>query len=199
MSSEPTKESRGKEEALVLGWYVLRVISGHEKRVCQYLENEVARLHYEELIPRVLVPVEYVVQQRNGKRIKKEKVLYSGYVFVEALMEKEVVHLLRNAPDVLGFLTMERRREGMEEKPAALQEAEVKRMLHNVDEIGDDEVTLVPYKVGDVVKVIDGPFNTCIGTVTSVDETRHRLQVEVRIFERLMPLELSYSQVDKEK
>ena len=130
-SSEPTKPSLGKEGKLVMGWYVLRVISGHEKRVCQYLENEVARLHFTDLVPRVLVPVEYVVQQRNGKRVKKEKVLYSGYVFVEALMEKEVVHLLRNAPDVLGFLTMERRKEGMEEKPAALQEAEVKRMLHN--------------------------------------------------------------------
>ncbi len=198
-SSEPTKTSLGKEGKLVMGWYVLRVISGHEKRVCQYLENEVARLHFSDLVPRVLVPVEYVVQQRNGKRVKKEKVLYSGYVFVEALMEKEVVHLLRNAPDVLGFLTTERRKEGMEEKPAALQDAEVKRMLHNVDEIGEDEVVVVPYKVGDIVRVIDGPFNTCSGTVTSVDEVRHRLQVEVRIFERLMPLELSYSQVDKEK
>lgn len=175
------------------------MISSHEKRVAQYLENEVARLHYEHLIPRVLVPVEYVIQQRSGKRIKKEKVLYSGYVFVQALMDGEVIHLLRNAPDVLGFLTMERRKEGSEEIPAALQEAEVKRMLHSVDEIAEDEVIVVPYRIGDIVKVIDGPFNTCSGTVTSVDEVRHRLQVEVRIFERLMPLELSYSQVDKEK
>ena len=113
-------------------------------------------------------------------------------------MTKEVVHLLRNAPEVLGFLTAERRKEGIEEMPAALQDAEVKRMLHNVDESADETSLLIPYKIGDVVKVIDGPFNTCTGTVTSVDEVRHRLQVEVRIFERLMPLELSYTQVDKE-
>jgi len=187
-----------KAPALQLGWYVLRVISSREKRVCQYLENEVARLHFEDLIPRILVPVEFVIQQRNGKRVRKEKVLYSGYVFVEAIMTKEVVHLLRNAPEVLGFLTAERRKEGIEEMPAALQDAEVKRMLHNVDESADETSLLIPYKIGDVVKVIDGPFNTCTGTVTSVDEVRHRLQVEVRIFERLMPLELSYTQVDKE-
>jgi transcription termination/antitermination factor nusG len=199
MKSDVLGSDTQKKENNLHRWYVLRVISSHEKRVAQYLENEVARLHYEHLIPRVLVPVEYVIQQRSGKRIKKEKVLYSGYVFVQALMDGEVIHLLRNAPDVLGFLTMERRKEGSEEIPAALQEAEVKRMLHSVDEIAEDEVIVVPYRIGDIVKVIDGPFNTCSGTVTSVDEVRHRLQVEVRIFERLMPLELSYSQVDKEK
>ena len=197
--TNPTLDTNpAKAPALQLGWYVLRVISSREKRVCQYLENEVARLHFEDLIPRILVPVEFVIQQRNGKRVRKEKVLYSGYVFVEAIMTKEVVHLLRNAPEVLGFLTAERRKEGIEEMPAALQDAEVKRMLHNVDESADETSLLIPYKIGDVVKVIDGPFNTCTGTVTSVDEVRHRLQVEVRIFERLMPLELSYTQVDKE-
>ncbi len=197
--TNPTMDTNpAKAPALQLGWYVLRVISSREKRVCQYLENEVARLHFEDLIPRILVPVEFVIQQRNGKRVRKEKVLYSGYVFVEAIMTKEVVHLLRNAPEVLGFLTAERRKEGIEEMPAALQDAEVKRMLHNVDESADETSLLIPYKIGDVVKVIDGPFNTCTGTVTSVDEVRHRLQVEVRIFERLMPLELSYTQVDKE-
>lgn len=197
--TNPTMDTNpAKVPALQLGWYVLRVISSREKRVCQYLENEVARLHFEDLIPRILVPVEFVIQQRNGKRVRKEKVLYSGYVFVEAIMTKEVVHLLRNAPEVLGFLTAERRKEGIEEMPAALQDAEVKRMLHNVDESADETSLLIPYKIGDVVKVIDGPFNTCTGTVTSVDEVRHRLQVEVRIFERLMPLELSYIQVDKE-
>ena len=197
--TNPTMDTNpAKAPALQLGWYVLRVISSREKRVCQYLENEVARLHFEDLIPRILVPVEFVIQQRNGKRVRKEKVLYSGYVFVEAIMTKEVVHLLRNAPEVLGFLTAERRKEGIEEMPAALQDAEVKRMLHNVDESADETSLLIPYKIGDVVKVIDGPFNTCTGTVTSVDEVRHRLQVEERIFERLMPLELSYTQVDKE-
>ena len=197
--TNPTMDTNpAKAPALQLGWYVLRVISSREKRVCQYLENEVARLHFEDLIPRILAPVEFVIQQRNGKRVRKEKVLYSGYVFVEAIMTKEVVHLLRNAPEVLGFLTAERRKEGIEEMPAALQDAEVKRMLHNVDESADETSLLIPYKIGDVVKVIDGPFNTCTGTVTSVDEVRHRLQVEVRIFERLMPLELSYTQVDKE-
>ena len=187
------------EKPLTLGWYVLRVISGREKRACQYIENEVARLHYEEFVPRVLVPVEYLVQQRNGKRVRKERVLYSGYLFVEALMTKEVAHMLRNATDVLGFLLSERKKEGEEEKPEPLTEAEVKRMLHTVDEISEEEgVVVVPYRIGDAVKVIDGPFNTCTGIVTSVDETRHRLQVEVKIFERLMPLEVSYTQVEKE-
>ncbi len=195
-SVDPTPEA---EKSLTLGWYVLRVISGREKRACQYIENEVARLHWEEFVPRVLVPVEYLVQQRNGKRVRKERVLYSGYIFVEALMSKEVAHILRNATDVLGFLTEERRREGVEDEPVRLPDAEVKRMLHSVDEIADEEgAAIVPYRIGDVVKVIDGPFNTCTGIVTSVDEARHRLQVEVKIFERLMPLEVSYTQVEKE-
>ena len=195
MKSAKPDEVVAAERPLVMNWYVLRVISGREKRVCQYVENEVARLHKEDLLPRVLVPVEYVVQQRNGKRVRKEKVLYSGYVFVEALLNPEVEHLLRSTPEVLGFLM---KKEGVKEVPAPLAESEVRRMLHNVDEIADEDVGSVPYHVGDTVKVIDGPFNTCTGMVMSVDENRHRLQVEVKIFERQIPLELSYSQVDKE-
>lgn len=180
----------GKEQ---LSWYVLRAIGGRERKVCQYLQNEVARLHYEEYVPSVLVPMEKVYQIRNGKKVSKERVFFPGYVFVEAMLVGEVKHFLRDAPDVLGFLTTP------EGEPAPLRPAEVNRMLGKADELSaEEEMLTVPFSVGDVVRVVDGPFNTFAGIVSEVNEEKKKLIVMVKIFERKTPLELSYLQVEKE-
>lgn len=176
-----------------LNWYVLRAIGGRERKVCQYLLNEVARLRYEEYVPNVLVPMEKVYQIRNGKKVSKERVYFPGYVFVEALLVGEIQHFLRDAPDVLGFLTTP---DGV---PSPLRPAEVNRMLGRVDELAsEDELLTIPFSVGDVVRVIDGPFNTFAGIVSEVNEEKKKLVVMVKIFERKTPLELSFLQVEKE-
>ncbi len=176
-----------------LHWYVLRAIGGRERKVCQYFENEVARLHYEAYVPNVLVPMEKVYQIRNGKKVSKERVYYPGYVFVEALLVGEIPHFLTNAPDVLGFLN------APNGDPAPLQPHEVNRLLGNADELAAEEEALsVPFTVGDVVRVVDGPFNTFSGIVSEVNEEKKKLTVMVKIFERKTPLELNYMQVEKE-
>ncbi len=174
---------------LPLQWYVLRVIGGRERRVRQYLENEANRLHLEEFLPTVHVPTERVYQIRNGKKVSKERVFLPGYVLIEASLVAEVEYMLKEAPDVLGFLTDHKG------DPAQLREAEVNRMLGKSVE---EEVLTVPFSVGDVVRVIDGPFNTFAGTVSEVNEEKRKLTVLVKIFERKTPLELSYMQVEKE-
>lgn len=183
-------ESKGQ-----LNWYVLRAIGGRERKVCQYIENEVARLHYEEYVPNVLVPMEKVLQMRSDgkKKVSRERVYYPGYVFVEALLEGEIPHFLSNAPDVLGFLN------APNGDPAPLQPSEVNRLLGNADDLTMKEEALVEnYNVGDVVRVVDGPFNTFSGVISEVNEEKRKLTVMVKIFERKTPLELNYMQVEKE-
>ena len=135
------------------------------------------------------VPTERVYQIRNGKKVSKERVFLPGYVLIEASLVAEVEYMLKEAPDVLGFLTDHKG------DPAQLREAEVNRMLGKSVE---EEVLTVPFSVGDVVRVIDGPFNTFAGTVSEVNEEKRKLTVLVKIFERKTPLELSYMQVEKE-
>lgn len=176
-----------------LQWYVLRVMGGRERKVCQHLQNEVARLHLEEYVSTVLVPLEKVYQIRNGKKVSKERVYFPSYVFVEAVLVGEVMHFLRDAPNVLGFLTTP------EGDPSPLRPQEVNRILGKVDELSTEaEMLSVPFSVGDVVRVVDGPFNTFAGIVSEVNEEKKKLVVMVKIFERKTPLELSYLQVEKE-
>ena len=175
-------------------WYVLRARSGMERKIAEQLMTEVARLDYQELIANALVPVEKVYQLRAGKKVSKERVVYSGYVFVEAHLDERSIDFLLNFPEIYGFLSMERNGD-----PSPLREQEVNRMLGRMDELaGEMELPVVPFQVGDVVRVIDGPFNTFTGVVSEVNEERKKLTVMVKIFERKTPLELSYMQVEKE-
>ncbi len=135
-------------------WYVLRAISGKEKKVKELIENEVARLHLEEYISQVLIPTEKVYQIRNGKKISKERIFFSGYFLVEAQLVGEIPHILRNIPNVLGFLGAKG------DEPTPLRMSEVNRILGKVDEMAQSgEELTTPFYVGEPVKVIDGPFN----------------------------------------
>lgn len=175
-------------------WYVLRARSGMERKIAEQLKTEVSRLNYGELIGEVLVPVEKVYQLRNGKKVSKERVVYSGYVFVEAYLDERSLDFLLNFPDVYGFLSMARNGD-----PSPLREQEANRMLGRMDELASElELPVEPFQVGDLVRVVDGPFNTFTGVVSEVNEERKKLTVMVKIFERKTPLELSYMQVEKE-
>ncbi|MEZ4721619.1 MAG: transcription termination/antitermination protein NusG [Flavobacteriales bacterium] len=177
-----------------LRWYVVRAISGKEKKVKEQLDLEIDRLGIQHQIAQVLLPIEKVYQIRNGKKVSKERNLYPGYVFIEADLIGEIPHMIKNMTNVIGFLTDKKGGE-----PIPLRPNEVNRMLGKVDEMADSEAELnIPFVVGEAVKVIDGPFNSFSGVIEEINEEKKKLKVMVKIFGRKTPLELSYMQVEKE-
>ena len=175
-------------------WYVVRAISGKEKKVKEYLDVEIARLKLDEFIGQVLIPTEKVFQIRKGKKVSKEKAYLPGYVLVEAALEGEVPHVIRSIPNVIGFLGNEKGGD-----PSPMRLSEVNRILGKVDELSESEEEMkIPFVVGEAVKVIDGPFNNFSGVIDEINEEKKKLKVMVKIFGRKNLLELSYMQVEKE-
>jgi len=175
-------------------WYVLRAIGGKEKKVKEYIENEVARLNLQDYISQILIPTEKVYQIRAGKKVSKERNFFPGYVLIEAALVGEIPHILKNINNVIGFLGTEKN-----EEPTPLRQSEVNRILGKVDELADsDEELGTPFFVGESVKVIDGPFNSFNGVIEEVNDEKKKLKVMVKIFGRKTPLELSFMQVEKE-
>ena len=173
-------------------WYVVKAISGKEKKVKEYLESEIKRMNLQDLIPTILIPTEKYFEVKNGKKVCKERNYLPGYVLVEAVLVGEVVHVIKNVPNVLGFL-------GTNGEPDPLRPIEVKRILGKMDDQiealdGNGEAFLV----GETVKVIDGPFSSFSGIVEEVNDEKKKLKVTVKIFGRKTPLELSFNQVELE-
>jgi transcriptional antiterminator NusG len=175
-------------------WYVLRAIGGKEKKVKEYIENEIANGDLKDFVDQVLIPTEKVYQIRNGKKISKERNFFPGYVLIEAALVGEVAHTLRNFPNVIGFLGDTKGGD-----PVPMRQSEVNRILGRVDELAEnDEEINIPFVLGETVKVIDGPFNGFNGSIEEINEEKKKLQVMVKIFGRKTPLELSFMQVEKE-
>ena len=175
-------------------WYVLRAIGGKEKKVKEYIENEIANAGLQDFVSQVLIPTEKVYQIRNGKKISKERNFFPGYVLVEACLVGEIPHILRNIPNIIGFLGDTKGGE-----PVPIRQSEVYRILGRVDEMAaSGEEMNIPYVVGETVKVIDGPFNGFNGIIEKINEEKKKLEVMVKIFGRKTPLELSFMQVEKE-
>ncbi|MCI6671764.1 MAG: transcription termination/antitermination protein NusG [Prevotella sp.] len=174
-------------------WYVLRAISGKEAKVKEYIEAELRQ--NEKLaanVYEVLLPKESYATSRNGKRVITEKLSLPGYVLVQASMNAETASTLRFMPNVLGFL-------GGMSNPSPVRQAEVNRLLGNVEESELEEFQEVLYTVGETVKVTDGPFSGFHGIIDEVSPEKHKLKVMVMIFGRQNPLELSFAQVAKEE
>lgn len=180
-----------------LNWYVVRAVSGQEKKVKNYLENEIARQKLQDFIPQVLIPSEKVYEMRNGKKRVRERNFFPGYVLIFAdLTHGEAVHVITSIPGVLGFLGSSEG--GTSKKPVPLRQSEVNRILGKVDEIDAQQEKLeTPFIVGEIVKVADGPFSGFSGSVEEVFEERKKLNVMVKIFGRNTPVELNYMQVEK--
>ncbi len=173
-------------------WYVVRTYSGHENKVKAYLENEVTQAGLAERISSVIVPSEKVFEVKDGKKKSKTRTFFPGYILVEAVLDKATQHLILNTPSVISFV-------GPKNAPAPLQPTEVRRLIGKIEERKDVEVIEVPFRVGDAVKVIDGPFNNFSGFVQEVNEEKMKLKVMVSIFGRKTPVELDFSQVELEK
>lgn len=181
-------------ENLEKKWYVLRAVSGKEKKVKEYIESEINRLQIHDYVSQVLIPTEKIYQIRKGKKVSKERNYFPGYILIEAVLKGEIQHELSNVPNVIGFLGAEKGG-----APVPLKETEVKRILGKVDELAEQgEEVNVPFIVGETVKVTDGPFDNFSGVVEEINEEKKKLKVMVKIFGRKTPLELGFMQVEKE-
>jgi len=186
---------------IVKKWYVVRAISGKEKKVKQYIESEIGRLGLNDYVSQVLIPTEKVFQIRNGKKVSKERSFFPGYILIEASLTGEVPHIIKNIAGVLGFLGAKgtSNKNDINNTPVALRLAEVNRILGKVDELSQSKEELTtPFIVGETVKVTDGAFNSFSGTIEKINEEKKKLEVMVKIFGRKTPLELSFMQVEKE-
>ncbi|CAG0926231.1 unnamed protein product [Notodromas monacha] len=176
-----------------MNWYVIKVISGQENKIKMYIENEMHRFGLSQHLGQIAIPMEKVVQVRDGKKIVKDKVHYPGYVMIETDLQGEVPHIIKNIIGVIGFLS-----ETKGGDPVPMRQSEINRMLGKVTELSNSvEMAQIPYKVGESIKVVDGPFNGFNGVIDSINEEKRKLQVMVLIFGRKTPLELNYMQVSK--
>jgi transcriptional antiterminator NusG len=182
-----------------LKWYVVRSVSGQEKKAKTYMETEIGRHNLQDLLPQVLIPIEKVFEMRNGKKRVRERNLYPGYIIIQSdVTHGEVLNIITSTPGVIGFLG-DKETKTTNAKPVPLSLNEVNRLLGVVDEAEEKSAEIeTPFTVGELVKVIDGPFNGFSGNVNEVFEERKKLNVIVKIFGRAQPVELSYTQVEKE-
>ena len=184
-----TETTTGKKK-----WYVIRAISGKEKKVKQYIESEIARNGLEDSVVQVLIPMEKYYQIKDGKKISKERAHLPGYVLIEAALVGEITHIIKNIPGVIGFLGETKRGEAV---PMRL--SEINRILGKVDELTEaDSVVTSNYTVGESVKVTNGPFNGFSGTIEEINEEKKKIKVTVKIFGRKTPVELSFGEVEVE-
>lgn len=174
-------------------WYVLRTFSGHEKKVKQYLESEIERLHLQDRLTDILIPTETVFEMRSGKKRTREKRFFPGYILIQAWMDNELQHVVSGLPSVIGFL-------GAKDRATPLRPDEVARIMGRVEDARDSgEKPAMPFASGDAVKVVDGPFNNFTGFVDEVFPDKMKVRVMVSIFGRKTPLELDYLQIELEQ
>lgn len=173
-------------------WYVIHVLSGHEKKIKTYLENEIETQGLGDKITSVLIPSEEITEMKNGKKKIKDKTFFPGYMLIEAVLDKDALHLITSTPGVTNFV-------GPKNKPQSLRKEEIERILGRVDEAKQREMMDVPFRIGDPIKVIDGPFTDFTGFVKEVNQEKNKLKVMVSIFGRATPVELDFLQVELEK
>lgn len=172
-------------------WYVVRAYSGFEKQVKKILEEHIALAGMNHSFDNILVPSEEVVEIRDGKKITSERCFFPGYVLVEMEMTEETWHLVRHSPKVLGFVG------GNSYPPTPVQKKEVDDILSRVIEGEENPRPKTVYQVGEIVRVIDGPFNEFEAVVENVDYDKNSLDVSVVIFGRSTRVVLEFSQVQK--
>jgi transcriptional antiterminator NusG len=173
-------------------WYVVRAITGQEKKVKVQIESELDRAGLLIHVPQILIPTEKVFQIKNGKKISKEKSYFPGYIMIQAELVGEVAHIIASINGVVGFL-------GGKSTPTPLRQSEVNRILGTVDNISEQGETMAePFIVGESVKVTDGPFSGFSGVIEEVMDDKKKVKVMVKIFGRRTPLELNFVQVEKE-
>ena len=172
-------------------WYVVHAYSGFEKQAKRSLEDRIERAGMQDLFGQVLVPTEEVVEMKGGQKRRSDRKFFPGYVLVEMEMTDETWHLVKDVPKVMGFIG------GTADRPAPITEREADAILNRVQEGVDKPRPKVLFEPGEMVRVVDGPFNDFNGVVEEVDYDKSRLKVAVLIFGRSTPVELEFHQVEK--
>jgi transcriptional antiterminator NusG len=180
----------GTKTNLNAKWYIVHTYSNFEKKVAEEIKRQAKLQGLEEEVVDVVVPTEEVLEVRRGQKVKAEHKFLPGYVLLHAQLTDECYHLVKNIAKVTGFL-------GQNNKPMALRQAEVDRILNQVTEGAENPKSSITFEIGEQVRVADGPFTSFTGTVEEVDEDRSRVKVAVSIFGRATPVELEFTQVEK--
>jgi len=173
-------------------WYVVHAYSGFESQVRKMLLDRISRSAVPEMFGDVLVPTEEVVEMRDGQRRKSDRKFFPGYVLVNMEMNDETWHLVKSVPKVMGFIG------GTSDHPAPISDAEADSILQRVEEGSEKPRPKVLFEPGEVVRVVDGPFNDFSGVVEEVNYEKSRLRVAVLIFGRSTPVDLEFGQVEKD-
>lgn len=175
-------------------WYVLRIVGGRERKVKEYLEKEIKINNWDPYILQVLCPTDKVYKEVGGKKVIRERILFPGYLLLQVIdgkLSDEMISYIQAITNVIHFLGGA--------NPEALRETEVRKMFGNIDEHGEKSIEVeMQYIVGESVKIKDGPFNDFSGTIDSISEDGKKLTVIVKIFGRETPVELSFTQIEKE-
>ena len=171
-------------------WYVVHVYSGFENKVAETIKEQAEKKKLADKIEEVLVPVEEVIEVKNGEKVALQRKFFPGYVLVKMELTDEAWHLIRDTPKVSDFL-------GSKGRPSPVSQAEVDRIVKQVKEGVDRPKATISFEIGESVRVCDGPFTSFTGLVEEVDEEKARLKVSVSIFGRATPVELEYTQVEK--
>lgn len=179
-------------------WYVLRVVSGKERKIKEYLDKDIARNEWGNIVQQVFLPMEKVYKVQNGKKVMREKNYFPGYVMLEVTdgkLNDDIIQYISNLSNVMHFLTDGK---GSKGNIISLRKAEVNKMLGKVDEMNDMGGSMSePFIVGETIKIIEGPFNDFNGVIEEVHDEKKKLKVTVKIFGRSTPVELNYMQVEK--
>ena len=172
-------------------WYVVHAFSGFEKQVQRSMAERISRAGVEELFGQILVPTEEIVEMKGGQKRRSDRKFFPGYVLVEMEMNDETWHLVKEVPKVMGFIG------GTSDRPAPISEKEADTILNRVQEGVDKPRPKILFEPGEMVRVVDGPFNDFNGTIEEVNYEKSRLRVAVLIFGRSTPVELDFHQVEK--
>jgi len=172
-------------------WYVVHAYSGFENRVKEALAERIRSHGLEEMFGEILVPTEEVVELRAGQKRKSERKFFPGYVLVEMVMDEKTWHLVRATPKVMGFIG------GTSDKPTPITAKEAENILQRMQDSSEKPKPKVLFEVGEVVRVVDGPFADFNGVVEEVNYEKNRMRVAVLIFGRSTPVELQFDQVEK--
>jgi transcriptional antiterminator NusG len=174
-----------------LRWYVVHAYSGMEKAVERNILERIARAGMQNKFGRILVPMEEVVEVKNGQKKTTERKFFPGYVLVEMVMDDDTWHLVKHTNKVTGFVG------GAKNRPAPISEAEVMKIVNQMQEGTDKPRHKVEFVVGEFVRVKEGPFTDFNGSVEDVNYEKSKVRVSVTIFGRSTPVELEFSQIEK--
>tara|TARA_B100000929_G_scaffold169993_1_gene134652 strand:- start:7593 stop:8117 length:525 start_codon:yes stop_codon:yes gene_type:complete len=173
-----------------MNWYIVQAYSGFENKVADNIKDIMSKNSLENNLGEILVPTHKIVEVKKGKRTKKEKKYFPGYVLVKLDLDKDIYHKIKNIQKVSGFL-------GPEGKPVPVSEKEIKKIMGQIDETEENPSAGITFEVGEKVKVCDGPFASFTGLIEEIDEEKLRLKVSVSIFGRPTPVDLEFNQVEK--